>query len=284
MKNSSRFIGVCRHIVTGRYEAHFWDSQFVAGTQRCGGRSRGKQMYLGGYLTETEAARAVDMAILKFRGKRAKLNFPLRDYLLEMEFILGSSRDEFLSFIRLQGRRSTRGDDYTPGVTQRQPCGRWEARIGGSSGGVGGTMYLGGFCSKEEAVAAYDRAALELATGTQLGGEGQSQPGTPPGSERQPEPSTPPGSEGMECELRGGAEWGTGLQAACDGGLNALLGEPWECRCVLSPVCDGEACEPPVAEAVEQIDLWPVCQDELEPLECLLQQSALRRRARLGAS
>jgi hypothetical protein len=42
--------------------------------QKKGGRSRGRQVYLGGYETELEAARAYDRAVIAHCGIEAPLN------------------------------------------------------------------------------------------------------------------------------------------------------------------------------------------------------------------
>ena len=40
-------------------------------------REQGKQAYLGGYASEEEAAEAHDVAELKCRGQKARINFPI---------------------------------------------------------------------------------------------------------------------------------------------------------------------------------------------------------------
>ena len=55
---------------TGRYEAHIWQE--------------GKQVYLGGFDAEEQAALAYDLAALKFRGIDAQTNYEKSTYEQEM--------------------------------------------------------------------------------------------------------------------------------------------------------------------------------------------------------
>ena len=55
---------------TGRFEAHIWQE--------------GKQIYLGGFDAEEQAALAYDLAALKFRGLDAQTNYDKSTYEQEM--------------------------------------------------------------------------------------------------------------------------------------------------------------------------------------------------------
>ncbi|VAI60773.1 unnamed protein product [Triticum turgidum subsp. durum] len=153
---SSCFHGVTRHRWSGKYEAHLWDS-----TCRVEGRRRkGKQGYAGSYDTEQKAARAYDVAALKFFGLNTKLNFSISEYEKELADIQDMSPEECVTYLRRRSSCFSRGASIYRGVTRRQKDGRWQARIGL----IAGTrdIYLGTFKTEEEAAEAYDIAAIEI--------------------------------------------------------------------------------------------------------------------------
>uniref|UniRef100_A0A804RGD0 AP2/ERF domain-containing protein n=1 Tax=Zea mays TaxID=4577 RepID=A0A804RGD0_MAIZE len=183
---SSRFHGVTRLKWSGKYEAHLWDN-----TSQVEGRKRkGKHVYLGSYVDEEQAAKAHDLAALKYwgTGPNTKLNFNISDYEKEIEVMKTMSQDEFVAYIRrsvLQSRKLyctsnvliilllwfiyyrqsscfSRGTSSYRGVTRRKD-GKWQARIGriGESRDTK-DIYLGTFETEEEAAEAYDIAAIEL--------------------------------------------------------------------------------------------------------------------------
>ncbi|XP_047082535.1 AP2-like ethylene-responsive transcription factor BBM1 [Lolium rigidum] len=153
---SSCFHGVTRHRWSGKYEAHLWDS-----TCRVEGRRRkGRQVYLGSYDTEKKAARAYDVAALKYWGLNTKLNFPISEYEKELADTKDMSPEECVTYLRRRSSCFSRGASVYRGVTRRQKDGRWQARIGL----IAGTrdIYLGTFKTEEEAAEAYDIAAIEI--------------------------------------------------------------------------------------------------------------------------
>ncbi|XP_074587089.1 uncharacterized protein LOC141842979 [Curcuma longa] len=157
---SSSFHGVTKLKWSGKFEAHLWDN-----TSRVEGRKRkGKHVYLGSYVSEEMAARAHDLAALKYwgPGPSTKLNFPVSDYEKELEVMNTMSQDEFVAYVRRKSSCFSRGASIYRGVTRRKD-GKWQARIGR----VGDLkdakdIYLGTFDTEEEAAEAYDIAAIEL--------------------------------------------------------------------------------------------------------------------------
>ncbi|KAI3407629.1 uncharacterized protein J3R85_020824 [Psidium guajava] len=155
MKRSSRFRGVSRHRWTGRYEAHLWDKLSWNVTQR----KKGKQVYLGAHDDEEAAARAYDLAALKYWGTSTFTNFPISDYETEIEMMHSMTKEEYLASLRRKSSGFSRGVSKYRGVARHHNNGRWEARIGRVFGNK--YLYLGTYSTQEEAARAYDIAAIE---------------------------------------------------------------------------------------------------------------------------
>ncbi|XP_010912920.3 AP2-like ethylene-responsive transcription factor At1g16060 [Elaeis guineensis] len=155
VKRSSRFRGVSRHRWTGRFEAHLWDKGSWNATQR----KKGKQVYLGAYDEEEAAARAYDLAALKYWGPTTITNFPVSDYEKEIQIMQNVTKEEYLASIRRNSSGFSRGMSKYRGVARHHHNGRWEARIGRVFGNK--YLYLGTYSTQEEAAHAYDIAAIE---------------------------------------------------------------------------------------------------------------------------
>ncbi|KAK6125023.1 hypothetical protein DH2020_041201 [Rehmannia glutinosa] len=96
-----------------------------------------------GYDKEEKAARAYDLAALKYWGATTHINFPLTTYEKELEDMKNMSRQEFVAHLR-----------------RHHQHGRWQARIGRVAGNK--DLYLGTFSTQEEAAEAYDIAAIKF--------------------------------------------------------------------------------------------------------------------------
>ncbi|KAF8707206.1 hypothetical protein HU200_030453 [Digitaria exilis] len=155
-KRSSVYRGVTRHRWTGRFEAHLWDKHCLTTVQN---KKKGRQGSAGAYDTEEAAARAYDLAALKYWGPQTVLNFPAEDYSSEMSEMEGVSREEYLASLRRRSSGFSRGVSKYRGVARHHHNGRWEARIGRVFGNK--YLYLGTFDTQEEAAKAYDLAAIE---------------------------------------------------------------------------------------------------------------------------
>ncbi|XP_010254563.1 PREDICTED: AP2-like ethylene-responsive transcription factor AIL6 isoform X2 [Nelumbo nucifera] len=152
-QRTSVYRGVTRHRWTGRYEAHLWDNS----CRREGQTRKGRQ---GGYDKEEKAARAYDLAALKYWGPTATINFPISDYTKELEDMKNMSRQEFIASLRRKSSGFSRGASIYRGVTRHHQQGRWQARIGRVAGNK--DLYLGTFGTEEEAAEAYDIAAIKF--------------------------------------------------------------------------------------------------------------------------
>ncbi|KAJ4825332.1 hypothetical protein Tsubulata_002669 [Turnera subulata] len=194
-QRTSIYRGVTRHRWTGRYEAHLWDNscrregQARKGRQDvppfcsisgflfllspgsriqttasncsgCLGLTRAPTFNLGGYDKEEKAARAYDLAALKYWGCSATTNYPVTNYTKELEEMKYVSKQEFIASLRRKSSGFSRGASIYRGVTRHHQQGRWQARIGRVAGNK--DLYLGTFATEEEAAEAYDIAAIKF--------------------------------------------------------------------------------------------------------------------------
>nr|QBQ58102.1 transcription factor AP2-2 [Eriobotrya japonica] len=128
-KRSSIYRGVTRHRWTGRYEAHLWDKSTWNHNQN----KKGKQVYLGAYDDEEAAARAYDLAALKYWGPGTLINFPVTDYTRDLEEMQNVSREEYLASLRRKSSGFSRGISKFRGLSSR-----WEPSLGR----MGGSEYF----------------------------------------------------------------------------------------------------------------------------------------------
>ncbi|KAG8481573.1 hypothetical protein CXB51_026527 [Gossypium anomalum] len=117
-------------------------------------------VYLGGYDKEEKAARAYDLAALKYWGPTATTNFLISDYSKELEEMKHATKQEFIASLRRKSSGFSRGASIYRGVTRHHQQGRWQARIGRVAGNK--DLYLGTFATEEEAAEAYDIAAIKF--------------------------------------------------------------------------------------------------------------------------
>ncbi|CAM6044006.1 unnamed protein product [Sphagnum compactum] len=152
-QRTSVYRGVTRHRWTGRYEAHLWDNS----CRKEGQTRKGRQ---GGYDKEDKAARAYDLAALKYWGPSTTINFPLSTYEAELEVMKNMTRQEYVASLRRKSSGFSRGASAYRGVTRHHQHGRWQARIGRVAGNK--DLYLGTYSTQEEAAEAYDMAAIKF--------------------------------------------------------------------------------------------------------------------------
>ncbi|XP_072063191.1 fe(2+) transport protein 2 [Arachis hypogaea] len=104
--------------------------------------------YLGEYDKEEKAARAYDLAALKYWGPTATANFPVSNYPKGLEEMKHVTKQEFIASLRRKSSGFSRGASIYRGVTRHHQQGRWQARIGRVAGNK--DLYLGTFVASAE--------------------------------------------------------------------------------------------------------------------------------------
>ncbi|KAG8068958.1 hypothetical protein GUJ93_ZPchr0005g14860 [Zizania palustris] len=112
-----------RHRWTGRYEAHLWDKSTWNQNQN----KKGKQ---GAYDDEEAAARAYDLAALKYWGAGTQINFPVSDYARDLEEMQMISKEDYLVSLRRKSSAFSRGLPKYRGLPRQLHNSRWDASLG----------------------------------------------------------------------------------------------------------------------------------------------------------
>ena len=95
VRSTSAYRGVTHHCRTGRWEAHIWED--------------GRQVYLGGFDSEEQAALAYDVAAVKCRGDEATTNFDMDDYRQELAALDRVEKEELVLSLRRQSKGFAKG-------------------------------------------------------------------------------------------------------------------------------------------------------------------------------
>eukprot|EP01018_Ginkgo_biloba_P001136 Gb_29561 [translate_table: standard] len=117
-------------------------------------------VYLGAYDEEEAAARAYDLAALKYWGPGTLINFPVSDYARDIDDMQNISREEYLASLRRKSSGFSRGmSKYRRMARRPSQNSRWEARL---SRVIGNKYFnMGNYYTVEDAAAAYDTSQAE---------------------------------------------------------------------------------------------------------------------------
>lgn len=139
-KLGSKFRGVTHHARTNRYESHIWDE--------------GKQLYLGGFYNELQAALAYDLAATRLRGDEAILNFDRNTCSAELAERFSVTPEQVIMCLRQQSKDMNKVDQSREYTTDE-----WELHMSHVINPL--KQHIGVYGSEVEAAQAYDRAMIK---------------------------------------------------------------------------------------------------------------------------
>lgn len=87
-------------------------------------------VYLGAYDDEEAAARAYDLAALKYWGAGTLINFPVSDYARDLDEMQMVSKEDYLVSLRRKSSAFSRGFTKFRGIPRQPQMSRWDAPFG----------------------------------------------------------------------------------------------------------------------------------------------------------
>ncbi|GLC44050.1 hypothetical protein PLESTB_000223300 [Pleodorina starrii] len=104
-QGSSLYKGACLNNNTKKWEAHLWNSRALRNDSSANGRRRGRQVYVGSFKSEKEAAAAYDLAAIVFWGKKAVTNFPMDLYDKDVAWLSKVDPSRAVKALKQAGRK-----------------------------------------------------------------------------------------------------------------------------------------------------------------------------------
>ncbi|CAA6668978.1 unnamed protein product [Spirodela intermedia] len=149
-KRSSIYRGVTRHRWTGRYEAHLWDKS--TGIKIRIRKGNKVFFYLGAYDDEEAAARAYDLAALKYWGAGTLINFPVSDYSRDLEEMQSVSKEDYLVSLRRKSSAFSKGFPKCRVSKVHPPNNQWETPLSHGNNSPWFTKFASGCMTRDDEI------------------------------------------------------------------------------------------------------------------------------------